>query len=56
MITEKTTMMQTQSVKVTAGESSQPSISHEEVFAKDHTNTVLILPGSIHYLASMIDV
>ena len=48
-------MMQTQPVKVTAGESSQPSISREEVFAKERTYTVLTLPGRIWFPASMID-
>ena len=47
VLTEKTAMMQTHLVKATVGESSTPSISREEVFAKDRTNTVLILPGSI---------
>ena len=55
-LTEKTATMQTQLFKATAGEISQPSISHEEVFAEDHTNTVLISSGSIRFPASMIDV
>ena len=55
-LTEKTTTMQILPVKATAGESSQPSISYEEFFAKDHTNTVLIPPGSIWFPTSMIDV
>ena len=46
-LTEKTAMMQTQPVKVKTGEISQPSISCEEFFAEDRTNTVLILSGSI---------
>ena len=55
-LTKKTAMMQTQLVKAIVGEISTPLISHEEVFAKDHTNTVLIPPGSIRLPASMIDV
>ena len=53
---EKTATMQIPPVKEKAGESSQPSISREKVLAKDRTNTVLIPPGSIRFLASMIDV
>ena len=54
--TEKTTIEQTQLVKVTAGESSKQSVSCEEILVKDHINTVLIPPGSIRFPDSMIDV
>ena len=46
-LTKKNSMMQTQPVEVIAGEISQPSISHEEVFAEDCTNIVLIPSRSI---------
>ena len=55
-ITEKTAMIQIPPVKVTAGESSTQSISHEEIFPADRLNTVLIPPGSIRFPASMKDV
>ena len=55
-ITKKTTMIQVPPVKATAGESSTQSISHEEILATDHINTVLIPPGSIRFPASMRDV
>ena len=55
-LTEKTAMMQIPPFKATTREISTPSTSREEVFAKDHINTVLIPPGSIRFLASMIDV
>ena len=55
-LTEKTATMQIPPVKATSGESSTPSISHEEVFAKDRTNTMLVPLRSIQFPALIIDV
>ena len=55
-ITEKTAMIQVPPVKATVRESSTQSISPEEILAKDHSNTVLIPPGSNRFPASMMDV
>ena len=56
-ITKKTTMMKIHPVKATGGESSSvPSISYKEIILKDHTNTVMIPPGSIRFPVSMLDV
>ena len=52
-ITEKTAIIHTQLSKRPTAESSSQAISHEEILAKGHLNTVLIPPGSIRFPASM---
>ena len=54
-ITKKTAMIQVPPVKATAGERSTQSISREEILATDRINIVLIPPGSIRFLVSMMD-
>ena len=46
-VTKNISIMQTQPVKATAGESSKQLVSCEEILVKDRINTVLIPPRSI---------
>ena len=55
-LTETTATIHTQLIKTPAGEISTQSIFREEILATDRINTVLIPPGSIRFLALMMDV